>query len=782
MKELSIEEKAKAYDEAKTRMRRAFNSNRCTIDFMWDIFPEFKGESEDERIRKAISQCVEDMRGQFEKLYGVHHKDAIAWIEKQGEPAKLSEEEQNRFTKGVLKSCALSFINYLDAHKYEGKMCVSNGECKDIENAFHNAMWDRLHRYYCKYVEKQTNIKNTKAKVFAENCKDLTKAKDFSENREDLSEFFKQVCHMAASLVNKEHDYTMETIEWYAYRLLECAKKELEKQGEQKPTDKVEPKFKVGDWIIRCAEGFKHNTYRVIEVNDYYVCEALDGRQVTFTFNDVHQNFRLWNISDAKDGDVLVASDDSIFLFAGIDDCVCKYYVALTFDNYTKINREGEGGTWEMTSAVHPATKKQRDLLMKEIYITGYTFDFEKKELKKIEENPVDKVEPKFKVGDWITFYGGKSFKILKIEAEQNGTLNYLLLGQNGHDSYYNKKYVDQNARLWTIEDAKDGDVLTVDNIIVIYKRTLASHIVSYCKLINGVFESTVDARTCCEGNPYIHPSTKEQRGLLFAKMEEAGYKWNAEKKELKKVEENLDDKVEPKFKVGDWIINHNVIYHIDKISGVYVTLSTIDGTALVYHISVLDSEYTCLWTLQDAKEGDVLDANGAPFIYKKHNKDYVYCYGGVNLSGDFIEAKEFDTWNNNYKVYPATKEQRDLLFAKMKEAGYEWDVEKKELKKVEQNLWSEEDKRKLNRIYSLLGEAADAYAFSTSCRLIGDKECIELQDFLKSIVRQNTWKPSDEQMIALRQVISGCSYDVEPLLELETKLKNLKFNENNSI
>ena len=35
--------------------------------------------------------------------------------------------------------------------------------------------------------------------------------------------------------------------------------------------------------------------------------------------------------------------------------------------------------------------------------------------------------------------------------------------------------------------------------------------------------------------------------------------------------------------------------------------------------------------------------------------------------------------------VYPATKEQRDTLFAKMKEAGYIWDAEKKELKKIEQ-------------------------------------------------------------------------------------------------
>lgn len=88
-------------------------------------------------------------------------------IETQGEdPGK---EEQNEFAKGVLSNCAMSFIDYLDTHKYEGKMCVSNIECEDIENAFHNTMWDRLHRYYCKYINKsdfsikwEKNIANNK--------------------------------------------------------------------------------------------------------------------------------------------------------------------------------------------------------------------------------------------------------------------------------------------------------------------------------------------------------------------------------------------------------------------------------------------------------------------------------------------------------------------------------------------------------------------------------------------------------------------------------------------
>ena len=47
---------------------------------------------------------------------------------------------------------------------------------------------------------------------------------------------------------------------------------------------------------------------------------------------------------------------------------------------------------------------------------------------------------------------------------------------------------------------------------------------------------------------------------------------------------------------------------------------------------------------------------------------------------------------------------------------------------------WSEEDKRKLNRIYEILGYAADDKGFLTSKRIIGDNEAIELQDFLKSL------------------------------------------------
>ena len=153
------------------------------------------------------------------------------------------------------------------------------------------------------------------------------------------------------------------------------------------------------------------------------------------------------------------------------------------------------------------------------------------------------------------------------------------------------------------------------------------------------------------------------------------------------KIHNIYHSEVEPKFnfKVGQWIVaTGKCVYLITKIDGFNVTLVDTIGNEYVFDVSSLADAH--LWTIQDAKDGDVLNANGAPFIYKKHDKDCVYFYCGVNLAGEFVEANEFDIWNNNNKVYPAIKEQRDLLFQKMKDAGYKWDEEKKEVKIIEWN------------------------------------------------------------------------------------------------
>ena len=56
------------------------------------------------------------------------------------------------------------------------------------------------------------------------------------------------------------------------------------------------------------------------------------------------------------------------------------------------------------------------------------------------------------------------------------------------------------------------------------------------------------------------------------------------------------------------------------------------------------------------------------------------FAYCGLSIYG--FEVYDRTLPFTHLDVYPATKEQRDLLFTKMREAGYEWDAVMKELKK----------------------------------------------------------------------------------------------------
>ena len=150
--------------------------------------------------------------------------------------------------------------------------------------------------------------------------------------------------------------------------------------------------------------------------------------------------------------------------------------------------------------------------------------------------NGIDKpeVEPKFKVGDWIV--SKTSNLVYYVDSILFPQSKCYFLSHNGGIVLVN--FADeQNYRLWTIEDAKDGDILAVENMVFVYKTVLASHIVSYCKLFNNKFEHFNDIRTCCEKNSKVHPATKEQRDALMKAMADAVYTFDFEKKELKKIE-----------------------------------------------------------------------------------------------------------------------------------------------------------------------------------------------------------------------------------------------------
>lgn len=126
--------------------------------------------------------------------------------------------------------------------------------------------------------------------------------------------------------------------------------------------DKVEPTFKVGDWIIRYTEWFEHNVYLITDICDYYGCTDKKGARITLTANDVHKNFRLWNILDAEEGEIL-ANDNVICVYK---ERVSEHLIKVTINYSIKEDVETHYDTIG-DSDLHPATKSQRDFFISKI-------------------------------------------------------------------------------------------------------------------------------------------------------------------------------------------------------------------------------------------------------------------------------------------------------------------------------------------------------------------------------------------------------------------------------
>ena len=86
MKELSIEEKAKAYDEALERAEKALEvlgTDKCEgARQILSLFPELK-ESEDERIRERLIEFFKDWGKTRSHCWSISISDILAWLEKQ---------------------------------------------------------------------------------------------------------------------------------------------------------------------------------------------------------------------------------------------------------------------------------------------------------------------------------------------------------------------------------------------------------------------------------------------------------------------------------------------------------------------------------------------------------------------------------------------------------------------------------------------------------------------------------------------------------------------------
>jgi hypothetical protein len=158
--------------------------------------------------------------------------------------------------------------------------------------------------------------------------------------------------------------------------------RDLPTDGEQNPTDKVEPKFRESEWITN-----GDYTWKIVEVKPLdYILQSQDGNVVDDTISHVDEQFHSFTIQDAKDGDVLYINNtmsESIMIYKSFNNGIINKHAS-----YNKFGFEGENYLTLNDGYITPAIKEQRDTLMKAMVDAGYTFDFEKKELKKIEPKP----------------------------------------------------------------------------------------------------------------------------------------------------------------------------------------------------------------------------------------------------------------------------------------------------------------------------------------------------------------------------------------------------------
>ena len=367
------------------------------------------------------------------------------------------------------------------------------------------------------------------------------------------------------------------------------------------------------------------------------------------------------------------------------------------------------------------------------------------------EQTPTDKVKPKFHEGDWtVSNLDKKTRQISEVHFDEYNSY-YVVDGKS-----INLEEYDRLHYLWTIDDAKDGDVLSDGTTIFIFKDLLSDgSVMSYCDYDTDSGENDafcpLSMNLSCSK---ITPTTKEQRDLLFAKMKEAGYEWNAE---LKKIEQKL----------------YGQLWSKRRMQGL--------ADELCWECKSSCAAKRNEWSKEDEKMLKIVQQMAYDIVYIS-DKQFIERYGTnqqelVNWSLGYIRPESKQEWNEEDKSNMYFVESlivAHTLGVEQEKKLINWLKSLKERVKPQHKEWSDVDKDILFRIIDDLKFLRDDISKDT-------KYAVNIVDvereiaWLKSLRPQNTWKPSDEQINALSIVVKhGQTDDTDALKELLEQLKAL--------
>lgn len=470
------------------------------------------------------------------------------------------------------------------------------------------------------------------------------------------------------------------------------------------------------------------------------------------------------------------------------------------------------------------------------------------------ESNPTDNIKTKFNIGDWVIWDNKISCYIDNIYQGKE-FLMYTITDTNNMNRSYSVKSFENNARLWTLTDAKPGDILAFDDdTIVIFKDLYnSSTFHSYCHIEDGLFNISKDEMPDWWEGKEFHPATKEQRDIFLQKMKESGYTWDDKNKELKKYEQNhtwsheddvmvhdilglLPTKTRPEYnqRREDWLKSlkgrvqptsaewneedekffndtiaffedvKNAFDHADWIKSLKdrvrpkQELSEEDEDMIRY----IGNAITCKESAKYLEEKgiDMIKAHRWLESFKPQLKqewseedekrvnrisDFIW----KNRKGDTDEIYQQEQDANWLKSLSSKVQSKPAKWSEEDERIYQSIIDDtvqenqlddkqinwlKSLRDIVQSKqWSEDDEKIIRMIDTALFRASMSAGLGT-IRCPYD----DARDWLESIKQRYAWKPSNEQIIALRWVLNNIPYNrhKEEISGLLEQIKRLDY------
>lgn len=296
MKELTIEQKAKRYDEAINIAKSKIKNDKDHILYEEDIieiFSELKKKTDEEIIQKLIAVC--------HLYYGegedIERDECLEWLEKQSKNKPIERKEFTSIPFGAF-----------DSELIEEMITIPDGCVATIEG-------NRIH-------------------------------------------------------IKREYKTATEAI----------------KEEKVDNSNKVEPKINIGDYVVRRNGKDFHDGRRFAKV--IKITKTLDTPMYLVDCDRwlYNNEIKLWSISNAKNGDVLINSDNKPFIFNGwIDELSVGAYCGLNIVNEFTISNSK--CNWTSNKNIKPATKEQCQSLFNEMNLLGWVWNTETKELDRLNKN-----------------------------------------------------------------------------------------------------------------------------------------------------------------------------------------------------------------------------------------------------------------------------------------------------------------------------------------------------------------------------------------------------------